>query len=142
MVKKTTIFILGLTFFSAISVSAQMGGHGGHNSGGHMKTHSGSNSNNMGQMTEHDSEHGTNHQHMHTSEDMDHNTQNNHMIDSKAAQQKMRIYLDTVGARSKRLENFRDKGSHYIADVVNPKGRLLNRLVVNKKTGNVYFTKK
>ena len=64
------------------------------------------------------------------------------MIDSKKARTMMEIYMDAKSAAGYVIKNFKDDDTHYRADVMNSEGTLMNRIVVNKETGKVYFTKK
>ena len=63
-------------------------------------------------------------------------------IDSKTAKNLMNMYMDDESQGGYELKNFTDDGSYFRADVLNSRGTLMNEIVVNKKNGNVYFTKK
>ena len=114
MAKKNALFIFGLILFFAFSASA---------------------------MNEASPRHMSMHNDMLASVTTHHSDKAN-VITDKTARERMTLYMDTQSQAGYHLDNFRDKGKYYIADVISPKGELLNRLVVNKKTGNVYFAKK
>ena len=112
MVKKAAIFIFGLTLFFVLPVSAAMGAY---NTVGHMTNHKA---------------------HIAT-----HNSKSVRTMDSKTALSRMKMYMYAETDAGYQLKNFTDDGSYYKADILSPEGTLLNKLVVNKKTGHVYFTK-
>ena len=121
MSKKTSIFTFFLVLFFSLAVSAAMGGN---NTSGHMM------GDHNGTMTTH-----TKHMAMH-------NSSNTKMIDNETAKTMMKMYMKNRSQGGYRLKNFTDDGEYFKADVMSPGGTLVNKLVVNKKNENIYFTKK
>ena len=131
MARQISILIFGFILFLALSVSAGMGGHV---SGGHMGIHSDSMSHNMNQMTGH----GSDHHYMDGYGNMDHKSHGTQMMDMGTAQQMMERYMDNIAPGANHFQNFKDKGSYYCTDVFSHKGKLMDKLAIDKKTGNIH----
>ena len=63
-------------------------------------------------------------------------------MDLETAKAKMKMYMDLKSQSGYELRNYTEDDSHFRADVLSPEGTLVNEIVVNKKTGVVYFTNK
>jgi len=63
-------------------------------------------------------------------------------MDLETAKARMKMYMDLRSQAGYELKNYTEDDSHFRADVLSPEGTLLNEIVVNKKTGVVYFTNK
>ena len=122
MSKKTVFFTFCFVLFFSLAVSAATGGN---STDGHMMM-----VNHNGMMTKHT-------KHMAT-----HNSNTTQTMTLKTAKTEMKMYMDTNSQGGYELKNFTDDGSYFRADVLSPEGTLQNEIVVNKKTGVVYFSKK
>ncbi len=63
-------------------------------------------------------------------------------MDLETAKAKMKMYMDINSQGGYELKKYTEDDLHFRADVLSPEGTLQNEIVVNKKTGAVYFTKK
>ncbi len=132
MKKRIIYFITGSALVLSVPVLAMMSS----GSAGHMSTHNSSITGHTEHMTGNGFDHDTIHSQTHDAVHGD-LSENSHMMDAETAQRMIKTYMDEKAPGAYHLMNFEDSGTAYCTDVFSHEGKLMDRLIIDKKTGNI-----
>jgi hypothetical protein len=130
MLRKVFILMTGILFITAIQAGAMMGGHGsgGNCTSGQQNTMQGQGDHMMGNGA-HDNMHNGDWQSMSQSGSMG--------MDRQTAEAMMDSHMQNQNIDSWSFGSQRDHGSNYMTDIMGPNGEVIDRLSIDKRTGNL-----
>lgn len=141
MVKKITLFVFGIILMSSYSVFAMHCHNTSHdNHGTSHDSHNTSMTDNMDEVMGEDEDHG----HVSGSHDsgdehhMDQSRTGTHSMDENAMRNAIGKYMSEKGITAYHIGSIKDGNTHYRANVHRHNGDLLDKLIINKKTGTIH----
>jgi len=132
MLKKISIFTLSILFITVIQASAMEKGSGSH---GHDSNHKNSMMKHSETMMKNDG----NNPHDHSNhQEMNKSGMEEKDMAKEAARKRLGNYMAERKTGMYHIGDLNDRGTHYTADVHSHEGKLIDKVMIDKKSGNVH----